>query len=92
MDGEMSATTGGGSIRVHGRLRGESTIRTGGGAVGVSLAPGTRIDVDARGTMASIDVAGLKVKGLHVTGAVAGGGDGRLSVSTGGGPVRIRED
>lgn len=90
-DGEVVVSTGGGSVRVKGRLRGESRIRTGGGSVEVVLAPESRIDVVARGTMASIDVPGLNVRGRYVTGSVGGGGEGTLDVTTGGGSVRIRQ-
>ncbi len=91
VDGEVAVTTGGGSIYVRGRLRGHSSIRTGGGSVVANLEPGTSIDLDAHGTSASIDVPGLKVKGTHVHGTVGDGSDGVLEIRTGGGSARIRQ-
>ena len=91
VDGLVSATTGGGSIRVRGRLRDQSAVRTGGGSVDVVLEAGASLELDAHGTMASIDVPGLRLKGPHVHGAVGGGADGSLEIRTGGGSARIRQ-
>jgi hypothetical protein len=91
-DGPVAASTGGGSIRVDGRLRGDSNLATGGGPVTVVLRPGTRVEVDAYGTGADTNVEGLRVQGGRITGAVEGGGEGRLLIDTGGGPVRIRRE
>ena len=89
--GEVDITTGGGSVQVEGRLSGQSNISTGGGSIEVVLDPGTEVDIDAVGTTASIDVPGLNVRGHHVSGSVAGGGDGHLRVRTGGGRVRVSQ-
>ena len=91
VNGEVDATSGGGSIQVEGRLSGQSSISTGGGSIDVALRPGTHIDIEAAGTMASIDVPGLNLQGYHVSGSVAGGGDGHLRVRTGGGRARISQ-
>jgi hypothetical protein len=89
--GEVDVTTGGGSVHVDGRLSGQSNINTGGGSIDVVLHPGTQIDIDAVGTSAGIDVPGLHVQGHHVSGSVAGGGDGHLRVRTGGGRARVSQ-
>jgi hypothetical protein len=91
VDGEVQANTGGGSIHFEGRPAGQSLLRTGGGSVEAVLAPGTVIDIEARGTNAVIDVAGSRVHGSHVTGSVGGGGTGLLQIRTGGGTARVRQ-
>lgn len=91
VDGEVQANTGGGSIHFEGRPAGQSMLRTGGGSVEAILAPGTIIDIEARGTNAVIDVAGSKVHGSRVTGSVGGGGTGLLQIRTGGGTARVRQ-
>jgi hypothetical protein len=91
VDGPVDASTGGGSVQVEGRFSGQSSISTGGGSVDVVLYPDTRIDIEAIGTTASIDVPGLNVRGYHVSGSVAGGGEGHLRVRTGGGRARISQ-
>jgi hypothetical protein len=89
--GEVVLETGGGSISFQGRPSGQSLLRTGGGSIDVVLAAGTAVDIDARGSMASVDVDGREVKGGRVQATVGGGGQGTLTARTGGGTVRVRQ-
>lgn len=89
--GEVVAETGGGSISFQGRPSGQSLLRTGGGSIDVVLAPGTAVELDARGSVASVDVDGREMKGGRITASVGGGGEGTLTLRTGGGTVRVRQ-
>jgi hypothetical protein len=88
--GEVVAETGGGSISYAGRPSGQSLIRTGGGSIDVRLAAGTAVEMDARGSVTSIDIDGQKFKSRRITTTIGGGGEGTLTVRTGGGSVRVR--
>jgi hypothetical protein len=89
VDGSVRAATMGGSVKVSGALRGESTLSTVGGSVAVRLTRTTNLKVSGSGSSASTDVEGLQATRGRVEGTIGDGSDGRLTLHTTGGSVRV---
>ena len=89
VDGAVSARTGGGGITVEGRVCGDSSLRTGGGNITVTVADGTNVRVDARGTGSVTDIDSLTAHHGKVSGQIGDGSAGGLEARTGGGTIRI---
>ena len=77
-------------MRVAGRLRGESSLVTGGGTIRVDLDPACNLDVDVRSNGVRSEIPGLTSGAGRVHGRVGDGSEGRLSARTGGGAVVLR--
>jgi hypothetical protein len=89
VDGAVRAQTLGGSVHVSGRVRGDSSLSTVGGSVVLGITADSNLRVEASGTSASTDVAGLRAQRGRIEGAIGSGAEGTVRLRTSGGSVRV---
>ena len=89
-DGPVVASTKGGSITLNGHLSGSCSVDTAGGSVVVAIDDDSHLEVEANGSSAHTDIAGLVATSGRIQGRTGSGDGGRLVARTVAGSVTVK--